>query len=94
MLSYKRISPDEFAAEKILSYLGDLDRALTHDDSGVSIQAHVWIIDFEFGENDVAGHAFKSSFLFTMLPSGQTTAQFSASRRRVYELLPFIRAST
>src|SRR5246127_2109008 len=36
---------------------------------------------------------FKSSRLFTMLPSGQTTVQFSASRRCVYELSPFMRAS-
>ena len=57
MLSYKRVSPDEFAAEKILVSLVGLDRALTHYDSGVSIQAHVEIVNFEFGENDVTGHA-------------------------------------
>ena len=32
---------------------------MTYDDSGVSIQAHLQIVDFEFGEDDVAGHAFQ-----------------------------------
>ena len=39
--------------------LVSLDRALTHDDSGVSIQTHLEIIDLEFSETDVACHAFQ-----------------------------------
>ena len=91
MVFYKCICPDKFSAQKILLSLVRLDRALTHDDSGVSIQAHLEIVDFEFGETMSPVMLFKSSRLFTMVPSGQTTVQFSASRRLVYELSPFMR---
>ena len=39
-----------------------LNCSLTHDDSSVAIQAYPKIVD-EFGENDVAGHAFQIASL-------------------------------
>ena len=59
----KCVGPDEFSAEEILLSLARPNCSLTHDDSSVAIHAYPKIIDFEFGENDVAGHAFQIASL-------------------------------
>ena len=56
---YKCVGPDEFSAEKILLSLVRPNCSLTHDDSSVAKQAYPKIIDFEFGEFDVAGHGLQ-----------------------------------
>src|SRR6476646_3311025 len=62
-LFHKCVGPDEFSSKEILLSLVRLNCPLTHDDSSVAIQAYPKIIDFEFGENDVAGHAFQIASL-------------------------------
>src|SRR6476659_7305055 len=59
----KCVGPNEFSAEEILLSLVRLNCSLTHDDSSVAIQVDPKIIDFEFGENDVTGHAFQIASL-------------------------------
>ena len=55
-LFYKCIGPNEFSAEKILSPFSRVDGALADNYSSIAIQTHSKIVDFEFTENDVAGH--------------------------------------
>src|SRR6266496_95900 len=55
----KCVGPDEFSVEEILRSLMRPNCSLTHDDSSVAIQAYSKIIDFEFGEYDVAGHGLQ-----------------------------------
>src|ERR1700719_1208946 len=58
-LFHKCVGPPEFSAEKIFLSLLHPDCSLTNDDTSVAIQAHPKIIDFEFGEYDVAGHGLQ-----------------------------------
>src|SRR4030095_12027921 len=58
-LFHKCVGPDEFSAEEILLSLVRFDDALADDDSSVAIQAYAKIINFEFGEYDVAGHGLQ-----------------------------------
>src|SRR4030095_11844161 len=58
-LPHKCVRPDKFSAEEVLLSLVRFDDALADDDSGVAIQAYPKIINFEFGEYDVAGHGLQ-----------------------------------
>src|SRR6266536_5554860 len=54
---------NEFSAEEILLSLARPNCSLTHDDSRVVIKTHLQMVNLEFGENDVAGHAFQIASL-------------------------------
>src|SRR5882724_4567650 len=59
----KCVGPDEFSAEEILLSLVRFDDALADHDSRVVIKTHLQMVNLEFGENDVAGHAFQIASL-------------------------------
>src|SRR5512132_4199731 len=59
----KCVGPDEFSVEEILRSLVRFDDALADHDSCVAIKTHLQIVTLEFGENDVAGHAFQIASL-------------------------------
>src|SRR4029077_4646417 len=63
-LLHKCVSQNKFSAEKILLSLLRFKETLADHDSSVAIQANPKIVNFEFGENDVAVHAFQiASFI-------------------------------
>src|SRR5438477_7999200 len=59
----KCLGPDEFSAEEILLPLCALMMPSPTTISRIAIKTHLQIVDLEFGENDVAGHAFQIASL-------------------------------
>src|SRR4026207_2468142 len=59
----KCVGPDETPVEEILRSLMRFDDALADHDSCVAIKTHLHIVNLEFGENDVACHAFQIALL-------------------------------
>ena len=92
-LFHKCVGPDEFSVEEILLSLVRFDDALADDDSSVAIKRtrRLSILNSEKTMSPVM--LSRSPRLFTILPSGHTIVQSSASSRRVYELSPLTRAS-
>ena len=58
-LLHKCVGPDEFSVEKILLSLVRFNQALADHDSRVAIKTNLHVLNLEFGENNIAHHAFQ-----------------------------------
>ena len=82
-LLHKCVGPDELSSEKILLFFLHFDDALADNDSGIAIKAHSQIVNLEFGENDIAGHALQIALLShdpAVRPDNRAIVRLNAAR--------------